>query len=101
MNETDGAARRRFLGRMIAAFGAFGVAGCDRLSQTDWFPKVLGSAEHLNDRVATLITGRKAMAQEFTPPTSRRPFAATARPIPTIRSTRRSPRIISSITRWS
>ena len=67
MNETDGAARRRFLGRMIAAFGAFGVAGCDRLSQTDWFPKVLGSAEHLNDRVATLITGRKAMAQEFTP----------------------------------
>ncbi|HJU24907.1 MAG TPA: molybdopterin-binding protein [Casimicrobiaceae bacterium] len=67
MNHLDGVSRRRFLGRIVSAFGAFGLAGCDRLSQTDWFPKVLGSAERLNDRVATLVTGRKAMAQEFPP----------------------------------
>lgn len=67
MNDTDRGARRRFLGRVVASLGAVGVAGCDRLSQSDWFPRVLGSAEKLNERVAALVTGRKAMAQEFTP----------------------------------
>ncbi|HSQ80921.1 MAG TPA: molybdopterin-binding protein [Casimicrobiaceae bacterium] len=67
MNDIDRGARRRFLGRVAASLGAVGVAGCDRLSQSDWFPRVLGSAEKLNERVATLVTGRKAMAQEFTP----------------------------------
>jgi DMSO/TMAO reductase YedYZ molybdopterin-dependent catalytic subunit len=67
MSDTDRGARRRFLGRVAASLGAVGVAGCDRLSQSDWFPRVLGSAEKLNERVATLVTGRKAMAQEFTP----------------------------------
>ncbi len=67
MNEVDRGARRRFLGRVAASLGAVGVAGCDRLSQSDWFPRVLGSAETLSHRVATLVTGRKAMAQEFTP----------------------------------
>ncbi|MGA8033883.1 MAG: molybdopterin-binding protein [Casimicrobiaceae bacterium] len=67
MNDTDRGARRRFLGRVAASLGAVGVAGCDRLSQSDWFPRVLGSAEKLNERVAALVTGRKAMAQEFTP----------------------------------
>ncbi len=67
MNDTDRGARRRFLGRVAASLGAVGVAGCDRLSQSDWFPRVLGSAEKLNQRVAALVTGRKAMAQEFTP----------------------------------
>jgi DMSO/TMAO reductase YedYZ molybdopterin-dependent catalytic subunit len=62
-----GIARRRFLGRAAASLAALCVAGCDRLSQTEWFPKLLGSAEALNARVATAITGRKAMAQEFTP----------------------------------
>jgi DMSO/TMAO reductase YedYZ molybdopterin-dependent catalytic subunit len=66
MSDTDRGARRRFLGRVAASLGAVGVAGCDRLSQSDWFPRVLGSAEKLNERVATLVTGRKAMAQEFT-----------------------------------
>ena len=28
-----------------ARVGALGVAGCDRLSQTEWFPKVLGAGE--------------------------------------------------------
>ena len=67
MNELDGGARRRFLGRLAASLGALGVAGCDRLSQSDWFPKLLGAAEPLNYAAAKLVTGRKAMAQEFTP----------------------------------
>jgi DMSO/TMAO reductase YedYZ molybdopterin-dependent catalytic subunit len=67
MNEVERGARRRFLGRVAASLGAVGVAGCDRLSQSDWFPRVLGSAETLSHRVAMLVTGRKAMAQEFTP----------------------------------
>jgi DMSO/TMAO reductase YedYZ molybdopterin-dependent catalytic subunit len=60
-------ARRRFLARLAAPLAALAVAGCDRLSQSEWFPKVLESAEKLNERVAKLVTGRKAMAQEFTP----------------------------------
>ena len=67
MNDLDRGGRRRFLGRIAASVGALGVAGCDRLSQSEWFPKLLGSAETLNGRVAKLVTGRKAMAQEFTP----------------------------------
>ncbi|HEV2221264.1 MAG TPA: molybdopterin-binding protein [Casimicrobiaceae bacterium] len=67
MTDIDRGTRRRFLGRFAASLGAAGLAGCDRLSQTDWFPRVLDSAEALNQRVAELVTGRKAMAQEFTP----------------------------------
>jgi DMSO/TMAO reductase YedYZ molybdopterin-dependent catalytic subunit len=67
MTDIDRGARRRFLGRLAASIGALGVAGCDRLSQSEWFPKVLDSAEKLNESVAKLVTGRKAMAQEFTP----------------------------------
>ena len=59
--------RRRFLAGMVASVGAFTVAGCDRLSQSEWFPKVLDSAEKLNQSLGKLVTGRKAMAQEFTP----------------------------------
>jgi DMSO/TMAO reductase YedYZ molybdopterin-dependent catalytic subunit len=60
-------ARRRFLTGMVASVGALTLAGCDRLSQSEWFPKVLDSAEKLNQRLGKLVTGRKAMAQEFTP----------------------------------
>ena len=65
--KTDRDARRRFLARLAASAAALGVAGCDRLSQSEWFPKLLGSAEKLNARVGSLVAGRKAMAQEFTP----------------------------------
>jgi DMSO/TMAO reductase YedYZ molybdopterin-dependent catalytic subunit len=67
MNESDRDARRRFLRGLAASLGALGVAGCDRLSQNDTFARLLGSAERLNGGVAKLVTGRKAMAQEFTP----------------------------------
>ena len=67
MNDLARGARRRFLGRIAASLGALGVAGCDRLSQSEWFPKVLGSAQKLNQATARLVAGRKAMAQEFGP----------------------------------
>jgi DMSO/TMAO reductase YedYZ molybdopterin-dependent catalytic subunit len=66
MDEIKGGGRRRFLGRVAASIAALGAAGCDRLSQTDWFPKVLGVADPVNHTLAKLAT-RKAMAQEFTP----------------------------------
>jgi DMSO/TMAO reductase YedYZ molybdopterin-dependent catalytic subunit len=66
MNDIDRGARRRFLGRLAASLGALGAAGCDRLSQSEWFPKVLDSAEALNERAAKLVTGRRALAQEYT-----------------------------------
>ena len=67
MNDVDRGARRRFLARIAAAVGALGVAGCDRLSQSEWFPPILDSAEKLNERLAKLVTGRGAMAKEYTP----------------------------------
>src|SRR5207248_2080551 len=67
MSDIDHDTRRRFLRRVAASIGAFALTGCDRLSQSEWFPRLLGSTESLNESLAKLVTGRKAMAQEFTP----------------------------------
>jgi DMSO/TMAO reductase YedYZ molybdopterin-dependent catalytic subunit len=58
--------RRCLLARMFAGACAVAFAGCDKLSQTTWFPKVLGVGEKASYRVHKLILPRKAMAQEFT-----------------------------------
>lgn len=58
-------ARRRFFARAFAAGGTLVLAGCERLSQSEWFPKVLGAGEKASETVAHLLTSRKAMAQEF------------------------------------
>ncbi|HEX2238084.1 MAG TPA: molybdopterin-binding protein [Gammaproteobacteria bacterium] len=58
--------RRRFLARALAMSGAAFLTGCDKLSESEWFPRVLGSAEILNRKVQHLITPRRAMAEEFT-----------------------------------
>src|SRR3954453_22098680 len=57
--------RRRALRRFTAAAGALVLAGCDRLSNSDWFPKVLSAGERLSAKVTPLFAGRAAMAQEF------------------------------------
>jgi len=57
--------RRRFLTRGVAAASAVALSGCDALSRTEWFPKMLASAESLS-RSAHHLIGRRAMAQEFT-----------------------------------
>jgi len=58
--------RRRFLTRTVAAAATLLTAGCERLSQTEWFPKVLSAGETASSVVAHAVTSRKAMAQEFT-----------------------------------
>jgi DMSO/TMAO reductase YedYZ molybdopterin-dependent catalytic subunit len=57
--------RRRFLVRLLAAGGAALLAGCDRLSHSDWFPRLLQNGEALSRRAQHLVTPRKSMAQEF------------------------------------
>ena len=60
-------ARRRFFARTLGAAGALALAGCERLSHSDWFPKVLGAGETASSAaLRTRCTSRKSMAQEFT-----------------------------------
>ncbi len=64
MNGTH-AARRRFLGRAMGAAATLILAGCERLSHSEWFPRVLGTGEALSAAVARAVTSRQSMAQEF------------------------------------
>jgi DMSO/TMAO reductase YedYZ molybdopterin-dependent catalytic subunit len=58
--------RRRSLVRVASAAGALLVAGCNKLSESDWFPKVLATGEQASEAAAKLVTSRRSMAQEFT-----------------------------------
>lgn len=58
---------RRRLARLTAGAAALSVGGCDRLSRTGWFTRLLDSAEALDERLQPTLTGRAAMAQEFSP----------------------------------
>ncbi|MES2406781.1 MAG: molybdopterin-binding protein [Pseudomonadota bacterium] len=58
--------RRTFLLRALTSGSVLLLSGCERLSRSEWFPKVLDSAEKLTHATQRLITPRKAMAQEFT-----------------------------------
>jgi DMSO/TMAO reductase YedYZ molybdopterin-dependent catalytic subunit len=58
--------RRRFLRVMFASMGAAVLGACDRLSGNDTFAEMLKSAQHLSRAAHKLVTGRRAMAQEFT-----------------------------------
>ena len=60
-------ARRRFFRFAFGATGTLLLAGCEKLSQTEWFPKLLGAGERLNQKVHGALGGRRAMAQEFLP----------------------------------
>jgi len=66
MTSTFVRGRRRFFSRTLGAAGALLLAGCNRLSQTDWFPKVLGAGEKASAAAAALVAHRRSMAQEFT-----------------------------------
>jgi DMSO/TMAO reductase YedYZ molybdopterin-dependent catalytic subunit len=61
----DDAERRNFLIRALAASGAALLAGCDRLSNSEWFPQILERAEKITHAAQGLVTPRKSMAQEF------------------------------------
>jgi len=60
------AERRLFFERTLALGAGMLLAGCDRLSRTDWFPRMLGGAEHLTRQAQRVVTPPGAMAQEFT-----------------------------------
>lgn len=57
--------RRRFLRDALALTGAVAVGGCDRLSETAWAPKVLGSATALSHAAQGALS-RNALAREYT-----------------------------------
>jgi DMSO/TMAO reductase YedYZ molybdopterin-dependent catalytic subunit len=57
--------RRRFIARALHFGGLLLFSGCDSLSGTDWFPRILGGAEGLTRRVQRLITPRRATAREY------------------------------------
>lgn len=58
--------KRQFLRWSLASAGGLVLAGCDRIAQTSWFPKVLAVGETLNQGAQKILLSRKAMAQEFT-----------------------------------
>ncbi|MEP7186468.1 MAG: molybdopterin-dependent oxidoreductase [Rhodanobacter sp.] len=58
--------RRSFLRMTLLGAAGLVVAGCDKISQSSWGPKVLGKAEGLNRRVQALLAPSSAMAKEYT-----------------------------------
>jgi DMSO/TMAO reductase YedYZ molybdopterin-dependent catalytic subunit len=58
--------RRRFLRLAFGALSAGALGACDRLSANGSFTGFLRSAQYLSRAAQGLLTGRQAMAQEFT-----------------------------------
>jgi DMSO/TMAO reductase YedYZ molybdopterin-dependent catalytic subunit len=56
--------RRRFLRDALALTGAVAVAGCDKLSQTAWAPRVLDSATVLSHAAQSALS-RNALVREY------------------------------------
>jgi DMSO/TMAO reductase YedYZ molybdopterin-dependent catalytic subunit len=65
MTSPDGGGRRRFLRMVFASAASAVLAGCDRLSDSEPFMRVLRSAQYLSRGAQRLVTGRDALAQEF------------------------------------
>ena len=61
----DKLGRRSLLARLLAGVGVVALSGCEKLSDTAWFPKVLGLGEKVTYKIHRLVLPRKAMAQEF------------------------------------
>jgi DMSO/TMAO reductase YedYZ molybdopterin-dependent catalytic subunit len=58
--------RRRWLRRSLGGLSALFLSGCDRLNETEWFPKLLATGESASRAVHKALLPRKSMAQEFT-----------------------------------
>ena len=58
--------RRTLLARMFAGACTVTLAGCQKLSETSWYSKVLNLGEQASRGAQKLILPRKALAQEFT-----------------------------------
>jgi len=57
--------RRHFLIRVLAGLSAGVLAGCDAITNSSWGPKVLGAGERANRGAQRALTGKSALAQEF------------------------------------
>jgi DMSO/TMAO reductase YedYZ molybdopterin-dependent catalytic subunit len=57
--------RRRFAVRALELLAVPLLAGCDRLSSSPWFTRLLGRAESVTHAAQSLLTPRRALAQEF------------------------------------
>src|SRR5208283_5581752 len=65
MNNDNKLTRRGLMKRLLAGASVLALGGCDKLSGTTWFPKVLGLGEKATYKIQRLVVPRKAMAQEF------------------------------------
>ncbi|HVO65528.1 MAG TPA: molybdopterin-binding protein [Syntrophales bacterium] len=66
MSNDNKITRRSLMTRLLTGASLMMISGCERLSETTWFPKVLGLGEKATYKIQRLIVPRKAMAQEFT-----------------------------------
>jgi len=64
--KTDPLDRRRFVARLAGGSTALLLGACDKLSTSDWFPRVLDSAEAVSKAVQQAITGSQSLAREYT-----------------------------------
>lgn len=65
MNSGDEITRRGLIKRLLAGASVLVLGGCERLSESTWFPKVLSLGEKATYKAHRLIVPKKAMAQEF------------------------------------
>jgi len=65
MSDDGKLTRRGLISRLLAGAGVAVLGGCERLSESTWFPKVLGLGEKATYRAQRVVVPRKAMAQEF------------------------------------
>jgi DMSO/TMAO reductase YedYZ molybdopterin-dependent catalytic subunit len=66
MSDNDKLNRRSLMTRLLAGASVAVLSGCEKLSESTWFPKVLGLGEKATYKIQRLVLSRKAMAQEFT-----------------------------------
>lgn len=57
--------RRQFLQGTLGAASIVALAGCDNLTQSNWFPSLLSQAENLTGLVQRAITKANALATEY------------------------------------
>jgi len=57
--------RRAFLKGTVGAASLVALAGCDNLTQSSWFPGILGKAQGLTEAVQRAVTPAHALAKEY------------------------------------
>ena len=65
MSDEKKLTRRDLMTRLLAGASVLMLSGCEKLSKTVWFPRVLGLGEKATYKIQRLVLPRKAMAQEF------------------------------------